>query len=80
MTENTSSGSSLENLPPEMVRPLSIVAGIVGGVIVLKLDHSKMYQDVCREKVIRWMEEFSKAVPDDLLAPMKMLDDRDRNA
>jgi hypothetical protein len=39
-----------------------------------------MYQDVCREKVIRWMEEFSKAVPDDLLAPMKMLDDRDRNA
>ena len=33
MTQNTSSGLSLENLPPEMVRPLSIVAGIVGGII-----------------------------------------------
>ena len=48
----------------------------VGGVLVLKLNHSKMYQDAYREKVIRWMEDFSAAVPDDLVKPMKMLSTR----
>ena len=63
--------STLEFLEKSNFKP---TIEFVGGVLVVKLDHSKMYQDEYREKVIRWMEDFSKAVPDDLVAPMKMLD------
>jgi len=63
--------STLEFLEESHFKP---TIEFVGGVLVVKLDHSKMYRDEYREKVIRWMEDFSKAVPDDLVAPMKMLD------
>lgn len=63
--------STLEFLEATPFKP---TIEFVGGVLVLELDHSKMYQESYREKVIRWVEDFSKAVPDDLMAPMKMLD------
>ena len=63
--------STLEFLEESHFKP---TIEFVGGVLVVKLDHSKMYREEYREKVIRWMEDFSKAVPDDLVAPMKMLD------
>lgn len=65
--------STLEFLEGSRFKP---TIEFIGGVLVVKLDHSKMYQDSYREKIIRWVEALSNAVPDDLMAPMKMLQGR----
>ena len=65
--------STLEFLEGSKFKP---TLEFIGGVLVVKLDHSKMYQDSYREKIIRWVEDLSKAVPDDLMATMKMLNSR----
>ncbi len=44
-----------------------------GNLLILKADDRKLYDDDYREKLIAWVEGFSRAVPDDLLKPLALI-------